>query len=119
MKKEETALAPNLLTLCPRRNLQWEESADRIILIIPKFRNKYVVRYFVPLLAKPNFRLKLDQYGSFTWKAADGKTTVKEIGERMAQHFGEPLDDDLYGRISKFIRRLSRDEFLLLDSGTN
>ena len=104
----------NLLTLKPKRNLEWERSEnDLITLVIPKFRNRFIVKWLVPMLAKPNIRVKLDERGTYVWDRCDGNTTVAEIGESMSGKFGEPTEVS-YDRIEKFIQRLARDEFLVL-----
>lgn len=85
----------------------------RVTLIVPKFKNKYLVKWFVPLLAKPNIKVKLDALGSFVWSRCDGRTSVGQIGQDMAEAFGEPLDE-LYDRIGRFISKLANDKFVEL-----
>jgi hypothetical protein len=104
----------NLLELTPRRNLQWEMRENNLVtLIIPKFKSEFLKKWFVPMLAKPNIKLKLDKYGSFVWNHCDGNTSIEKIGGEMAAQFGEPLDS-MYERIGKFVAKLSRDKFLEL-----
>jgi len=112
-KQEEPA---NLLTLKPKRNLEWEKQPDdKVVLLIPKFTNRFLVRWFVPLLAKPRIKLKLDERGSYVWARCDGTMTVADIGEQMSAKFDEPLDTS-YERIGKFVSRFVQDKFLVLDS---
>jgi len=104
----------NLLSLKPQRNLLWETAENEcVVLLVPKFRNRLVIKWFVPMLAKPNIRVTLDQLGSYCWQHFDGKTTVQEIGERMSHDFSQPVDS-MYERIGKFIATLARDRFVLL-----
>jgi hypothetical protein len=106
----------NLLELKPRRNLEWEiREGDLITLVIPKFKSELVRKWFVPMLAKPNIRVKLDTFGSFVWNRCDGQTSVAAIGEEMSASFGEPLET-LYERIGKFVAKLAHSKFLLLES---
>ena len=106
----------NLLELKPKRNLEWETQPNgNVVLLIPKFRNQLLVKWFVPMLAKPNIRLKLDERGSFVWQRCDGTTTIEEIGKQMSSTFSEPLDST-YDRIEKFIQKFTRDKFLQLDT---
>jgi hypothetical protein len=108
----------NLLDLRPKHNLAWEEKeGGLVVLLVPKFRNRYIVKWFVPMLARPNIRVKLDAFGSYLWQRCDGKTTVGEMGQAMAKEFDESLDS-MYERIANFIQRLVRDRFLLLDSSS-
>jgi hypothetical protein len=105
----------NLFELKPQRNLEWETAeGDRVVLLVPKFRNRWIVKWFVPMMAKPNIRVRLDAFGSYCWQQCDGKTMVRDIGERMAARFGEPIDS-LVERIGKFVATLARDKFVLLD----
>ncbi len=87
-------------------------------LFVPKFQDQWTVRWLIPLLAKPNIRLKLDRYGSYIWNACDGNTTVRDIGQKMGEQFGENADS-LYERIGLFIRRLDESQSLLIKGTLN
>lgn len=113
--KKPNDLTRDLLSLRPKRNLQWETKEDLVVLIIPKFKHPWVVKWFVPLLAKPNIKLKLDALGSLVWNKCDGHTTIESIGKDMAAALGEPVDS-MYERIGKFVAQLERNKFLLLES---
>ena len=105
----------NLFALKPLRTLKWEtRDNELIVLLIPKFRNRLAKKWFVPMLARPHIRVKLDAFGSYLWSRCDGNTTVEEIGEQMARKFGEPVEP-LYDRIGKFVQTLARDKFIMLD----
>ena len=111
---KEASKAINLLGIKPVRNVRSESSQDgTVVLIVPKFRDGFFSRWFQPHLAKPEFRLKLDAYGSFLWNACDGKTTIEDIAQQMSTHFGEEKDS-LYERIAKFMRKLDESKFILL-----
>lgn len=117
--KSKEQQAVNLLALRPRRNLEWEtQQDDKVVLLIPKFTNRFLVRWFVPLLAKPRIRLKLDERGSYVWVRCDGKMTIAEIGEQMSAKFNEPVETT-YDRIGKFIQQFTREKFLALDNNTH
>lgn len=104
--------SPNLLDLKPKRNLRWESREDGLVtLIVPKFSNRFVVKWFVPLLARPNIRVKLDALGSFVWNKCDGATSVEQIAHDMAIAFDEPVER-LYERIGLFLSRLAKDNFV-------
>jgi hypothetical protein len=116
VSKEEKPQA-NLLDLRPKRNLEWEtQPNENVVLVIPKFRNRFLVKWFVPMLAKPNIRVKLDDRGSYVWRRCDGSMTVAKIGEEMSAVFREPIDVT-YERIGKFLQKLVRDKFVVLDIG--
>ena len=110
----ETVQALNLLELKPIRNTRSETNEEGLVtLFVPKFQNQWTVRWLIPLLAKPHIRLKLDRYGSYIWNACDGNTTVRDIGQKMGEKFGEEVDL-LYERIGLFIRRLDESQSLLI-----
>jgi hypothetical protein len=115
----EAVKALNLLELKPIRNTRSETNEEGLVtLLVPKFQNQWTVRWLIPLLAKPYIRLKLDKYGSYIWNACDGNTTVRDIGLKMSEKFGEEIDS-LYERIGLFIRRLDESQSLLITGISN
>jgi hypothetical protein len=104
---------PNLLELKPARKVEWETGPDgRVILIIPKFRGAMAKKWLLPWLSRPNFRVKLDVYGSFIWQHCDGRTPVSEMAGKMVAAFG-PEIEPVYERIAAFMRKLEREAFLI------
>lgn len=102
----------NLLELRPERSAEWETGEDgRVVLLIPKFRNPFMVRWVLPMLSSKAFRVKLDAFGSFVWKACDGSSTVAQLGEQMRREFGESAEP-VFERIGKFLNKLEREEFI-------
>jgi len=113
MKKQEGPDL-NLLDLKPVRNIGWEgKDGNNVILLVPKFHNKFVVKWIVPNLAKPNFRVSLDEYGSFVWQRCDGNATVGEIADALKEKFGDPAEPR-YDRTARFVQQFLRDKFLFL-----
>lgn len=99
----------------PVRRITWEaEEGEKVVLFVPKFKNRYLVKWLVPRLAKPVFRVKLDQVGSFVWTRCDGETTVLRIAELMNERFG-PEADPSHNRLAMFLRILARDRFINLN----
>lgn len=106
----------DLLSIKPKRNLEWETKEDsNVVLLIPKFKHPLLVKWFVPMLAKPNIKLKLDELGSYVWNKCDGQTSIESIGMEMSTKFGQPLEP-MYERIGKFVAKLERNKYLLLES---
>lgn len=111
MKQKDTR---NLLELKPLRNLEWEEGEnDTVVLLVPKFTNRLMRKWVLPLLRKPNFRVTTDAFGGFVWKKCDGATSVLSIAEEMNRSFG-PEFDPSYDRTTTFVRQLVKNEFVLL-----
>jgi hypothetical protein len=102
----------SFLELKPVRLVQWEMTEQgRAVLIAPKFSSRFLAKWLVPLLAKPFFKVRLDDYGSFVWLRCDGQTTVETIAEQAYSQFGESVQP-LYERLTSFLRRLEREDFL-------
>ncbi len=96
----------NALELTPVRIYSHETDSNfRVTVLIPKFKKKFIVKYFVPMMKSPDIKLKLDEYGSFVWLKMDGKSTVGTISKQMMKKFGDGFQqvDD---RISKYITQL-------------
>jgi hypothetical protein len=111
--KKRGARFRNLLQATPKRNLQWEiDDNGLIVLVVPRFTSPLAVRWLVPMLSKPNFRLKLDALGSFVWDHCDGVTPVSVIAENMRREFGAKAEP-VYERVTAFIWRLERERFLV------
>ena len=102
----------NLLDLIPDQKINFEESDDGIITLLkPKFENKFLVKYLLPRIRKPNFKIKLDQFGSFVWKQCDGNNTVAQIANLLKENFQDEIDP-VYDRLAMFIQSLARYRFI-------
>jgi len=98
----------NLYELQPVRAVRHTVGADgRSTLLVPKFRNRLLVRWLAPRLRQPELRVHLDEIGSFVWQQCDGEATVAELAERTAQRFGGERDA-LEKRVAEFIAQLER-----------
>lgn len=104
--------APNLLELVPERSADWEERADRIVLLRPRPSASGPRRLFdwlaYQLAAK---RLRLDEVGTFSWRRMDGRRTVHQIASDLRREFGaqvEPAEE----RLGRFVQQLQREELV-------
>ncbi len=64
---------------------------DTVVLVRPKIlasRWAWLVR----LMAKPNYRVKLDPRGTAVWRACDGRATVGQVMEIVGRAFPETSD---------------------------
>ena len=112
MKESERKKSLNLLELKPARNLKWEVGENgEVILLVPKFQNRFLVKNLMPRIKRPFFKIKLDNYGSLIWNSCDGNTTVGEMSDKLKETFGASFDPS-YERIGKFVNQLVRDKFL-------
>ncbi|NUM79269.1 PqqD family protein [bacterium] len=105
---------PSFLQLCPERRVEWEKRDEQLVtLIVPKFKSEFTVKWLVPMLAKPNFKVKLETNGSFVWLQCDGQTTIETIVQRMHERTGDSIES-LRERVGSFIAKLEKDGFLSL-----
>ncbi len=114
MKKQEAA-ETNLWELTPLRNAKWETTEEgKVVVLVPKFKNPFLVKWVLPHLAKPFFRIKLDEIGSLIWKQCDGATSISTIAESLKQTFGDAVDP-VDARINKFLNHLERGDLLVVE----
>lgn len=113
MKKQKDDIPPvNLLELIPERNIKSEKSEDGFsVLLKPKYRHPWFVKHVLPRLKSPNYKIKLDDIGTFIWELCDGKNRVKEIGRKMEERFGEKVEP-LYDRLRIFFLNLEKNKFI-------
>ncbi|MCP2518848.1 PqqD family protein [Candidatus Aminicenantes bacterium AC-335-A11] len=105
-KKENTNI--NFLDLVPVRNIEWERGEGGLIVLLkPKFKNKFIVKYFLPKMKKPFFRIRLDEIGSYVWELCNEENTVSEIGIKLKERFGEKIEP-VYDRLIIFLKQLER-----------
>jgi hypothetical protein len=108
----------NLLDLIPYQKINFEESNDGFITLIkPKFKNKFLVKYLLPRIRRPNFKIKLDQFGSFVWKQCDGNNTVAQIANLLKTKFQDEIDP-VHDRLALFIQSLAKPEFIAFKIST-
>jgi hypothetical protein len=112
--RRRTKESVNLLELTPAQLVPWERGeGGTVVVLVPKFRHPWMVRWFVPRMKYPDFRVKLDTIGSFVWKMCDGTTTVGEMAERMATEFGDTAGS-AHERIRKFLLTLEKSDLVNL-----
>jgi hypothetical protein len=104
----------NLLELVPVHNIQWEKIEGLIVLLKPKFKHPILIKYLLPRMKSPHFKIKLDEIGSYFWENCDGNRTVGELAEIQKKKFGEKIEP-LYDRISLFLQNLEKHGFIRLE----
>jgi len=102
----------NTLDLTPIRLRSEEKDNDGIItVIIPKFKNKFMVTFISPKLKSDQFRIKLDKFGSAVWLKMNGKTKVEQIIKDLKQKFGDEIQE-ADERVIKFVFQLYEQGFI-------
>ncbi|MCU0453692.1 MAG: PqqD family protein [Bacteroidetes bacterium] len=103
----------NLLDLTPVRAREWVEEDGRVVVLMPKFRHRWMAPWLQPLLRKPNVRVKLDDLGSAVWRLCDGTTPVARMAEVIQAQFGGNAEPVLE-RIGAFLRKLEDGDLLTI-----
>ncbi|MCX6149069.1 MAG: PqqD family protein [Ignavibacteriales bacterium] len=108
-KKLEKA---NYLDLTPFKRYK-EEIAENgtVKVLLPKFTNKFVVKYLVPKMKSSFIKINLDEFGSETWLQIDGEKNVASIGEELKKKFGEKINP-VNERLTKFLTQLYTSRFI-------
>lgn len=112
-ERKKILKSANTLELTPFRLYPEEKNSadDLVTVIIPKFKNKYVVRYISPRLKSDHFQIKLDKFGSAVWVNMDGSRKVEKIIYKLKEKFGNELPE-AEDRIIKFIFQLYSQGFI-------
>ena len=108
----ERAAAAAFWNACPRRRLDWREGDDgQCIVLRPKLGESRAGRWLASRFRDPCYRIRLDDVGTFVWRACDGETPLATILARMRDAFGahiEPADE----RLGRFIQSMLRSRML-------
>ncbi|MCK9425574.1 MAG: PqqD family protein [Ignavibacteriaceae bacterium] len=82
----------NYLEVRPIRNYsQTVDENNLVTVLIPKFKNRFAVRFVLPYLKHSFFKLKLDEFGSTAWLLIDSKRNVGDIANELVNKFGERI----------------------------
>ncbi|MFC2131853.1 PqqD family protein [Bacteroidota bacterium] len=109
-KKKESE--HNYLELTPIRNHEHEDREDGMInVLVPKFSSNFSKKHINKHLKYPYIKANLDEFGTETWLLMNGKTNVKEIGQKLIDKFGEKIDP-VYDRLTKFLTELHKNNFI-------
>jgi len=102
----------NTLDLTPIKLYSEEVDKDELVtVIIPKFKNKIVVKLVSPRLKSDHFKVKLDKFGTAVWIKINGKTKVDQIIKDVKKKFGDEIQEE-HERITKFIFQLYTQGFI-------
>lgn len=102
----------NTLDLTPIKLYSEEVDKEELVtVIIPKFKNKIVVKLVSPRLKSDHFKVKLDKFGTAVWLKINGKTKVDQIIKDVKKKFGDEIQEE-HERITKFIFQLYTQGFI-------
>lgn len=102
----------NTLDLTPIKLYSEEVDKDELAtVIVPKFKNKIVVKLISPKLKSDHFKVKLDKFGTAVWLKINGKTKVDHIIKDLKKKFGDDIKEE-HERTTKFIFQLYEQGFI-------
>ena len=111
-ERKKILKSANTLELTPFKIYTDMKNDDELItVIIPKFKNKIVVKLVSPRLKSDHFKIKLDKFGSAVWLNINGKIKVDRIIKDVKKKFGDELQYE-EERITKFIFQLYTQGFI-------
>lgn len=103
----------NLLDVIPFRNANItteKESDGTIVIVFPRFKKAWMRRFLLPKGMSSDIHVRLEEHGSAVWNQIDGQSTVREIIEKLADHF--KCEVNYESRITTFICQLQKDGFI-------
>lgn len=108
MKKDKI----NLFDVVPSisEHISTEKEGELSVIAFPRFRSKFMQRYFVPKNKSAFIRIRLEEHGTAVWDLVDGKRTVREIADALSAHFDH--EENYEYRITTFISQLRAQGFI-------
>ena len=113
-----TMNAVDLWNALPSRRLDWSQDDDgRCVVLRPKLGEGPVGRWFAARLGDPHYRIRLDEFGTFIWKACDGQTPLTVIVERMRAEFGDRVEPTTE-RVGRFVQQMLHGRMIAVDESS-
>ena len=102
----------NLFDLVPRisERVTTEKEGELSVITFPRFRSKLLLKLFVPKSKSPMLRISLDEHGTAVWNLIDGRRTIKEIADALAEHFQH--EENYEYRVAAYFSQLYRQGFV-------
>lgn len=106
----------NLMDVIPCRSehITVEKEGETVVLSFPRFKYAWMQRFLVPKGMSKEIHVGLEEHGTAVWELIDGKRTVGEIIEKLADHFQNEAGYE--SRVITYIYQLQKDGFIKLTS---
>jgi hypothetical protein len=109
MTKVKTEEWENLIP-CIDKHITTEKEGELSVITFPRFRSKFMQKYFVPRNKSTVIRIRLEKHGTAVWNLIDGTRTVKNIINMLAEHFDNEKNYEY--RIITYIAMLKKQGFI-------
>lgn len=112
-ERQKILKSANTLDLTPIKlySEETDNSNNIVTVIIPKFKNRFAVKYISPKLKSDHFKIKLDKFGSAVWQKINGKTKVDQIIKHLEKTYADEIQQ-AEERTTKFIFQLYSQGFI-------
>jgi len=102
----------NLFKLIPviSEHITTEKEGELSVITFPRFRSKFMQKYFVPKNKPSKIHVRLDVNGTAVWDLIDGNRTINTIAEMLADHFNN--EENYEYRIAAFFSQLFKQGFV-------
>ncbi|MFH1160633.1 MAG: hypothetical protein V1733_06780 [bacterium] len=114
-KRRKILKKTSALELIPVRLMECEPREEgKVDILLPRFKNRWLVRAMEPLNRKQFIRIKLDAFGSATWLLIDGKRNVAGISAHLNEDSREKLTsaEETLERVNQFMTMLYQQRFI-------
>ncbi len=104
----------NLFDLIPYKSehITTEFEGELSVISFPRFRSKFMLKYFTPKNKSATIRIRLEEHGTAVWNLIDGEKTVREITGLLSDHFNN--EENYEYRIAMYISQLDKQGFIKL-----
>ena len=102
----------NMFDLTPMicEHITTEKEGELSVITFPRFRSKFMQKYFVPKNKSKMIRIRQDEHGTAVWDLINGKRTIKEIAEILAEHFNH--EENYEYRVAAHFAQLYKQGFV-------
>ncbi|MDR1631487.1 MAG: PqqD family protein [Dysgonamonadaceae bacterium] len=92
-----------------------EKEGELSVIAFPRFRSKFMQKYFVPRNKSAVIRIRLEEHGTAVWNLIDGRRTIKEIADDLAEHFDH--EENYEYRVAAYVAQLRKHGFVKYSVG--
>jgi hypothetical protein len=102
----------NLFDLVPGigEHIATGKEGELSVITFPRFRSKFMQKFFVPKNKSAMIHIRLDEHGTAVWDLIDGKRTIKEISDLLAEHFQR--EENYEYRVAAYFSQLYKQGFV-------